>query len=104
LGYYFGDIFTNASGHPAQSNPKNTLHRALEKDTGKMRSKVVRFFLVQNTKTGENIPDDHHMYIPMYLPKYIHTIKITNRPKIYEHFPFQGLPRHIQIRIFGNKI
>jgi hypothetical protein len=32
------------------------------------------------------------------------TIKIPNGYKIYEHFPFQGLPKYPQIGVFGMQI
>jgi hypothetical protein len=46
--------------------------------------------MVQHTKTGENIPNDHKIYIP-------------NGHKIYQHFPLQDPPKFTQIVIFGLK-
>jgi hypothetical protein len=69
---------------------------------GHIRTRVARFFLVQNTKTGKNIPNDHKIY----------HMDITylqwpqNRPnghKIYQDFPLQGPPKFTQIGIFGSK-
>jgi hypothetical protein len=64
---------------------------------------VARFFLVQLTKTGENIPNDHKIHqIPITFTKWPQTI--PNGHKIYQHFPFQGPPKCIQMGIFGMKI
>jgi hypothetical protein len=63
---------------------------------------VARFFLVQNTKMGENIPNYHELYQM--------SIKYNKRPqngpsvhKIYQHLPLQGPPKFTQIWIFGLK-
>jgi hypothetical protein len=56
--------------------------------------------MVQRTKTGENIPNDHKIY--QMAIKYFQWPK--NRPnghKIYEHFPLHDPPKFIQIGIFG---
>jgi hypothetical protein len=63
---------------------------------------VARFLLVQNTKTGENIPNYHKLYQM--------SIKYNKRPlngpsvhKIYHHLPLQDPPKFTQIWIFGLK-
>jgi hypothetical protein len=62
-------------------------------------ARVARFFLVQHTKMGENIPNNPKMY---QIDK-----TIPNRPNgyiIYQHLPFQDPPKFTQIGIFGSKI
>jgi hypothetical protein len=51
--------------------------------------RVARFYLVEYTKTGENIPNDQ---------------KIPNGRKIYQHYPLQDPPKFTQIGIFALKI
>jgi hypothetical protein len=66
-------------------------------------SRVARFFLVQYTKMGENIPNYHKMY--QMVVKYIKCPQ--NGPKvhkIHQHLPLQGPPKCIRITIFGLKI
>jgi hypothetical protein len=65
-------------------------------------TRVARFFLVQNTKTGKNIPN--------YYKLYQMSIKYNKRPlnwpsvhKIYQQLPLQDPPRFTQIWIFGLK-
>jgi hypothetical protein len=65
-------------------------------------TRVARFFLVQNTKTGENIPNLHELYQI--------SIKYNKRPqnglsvyKIYQHLTLQDPLKFTQIRIFGLK-
>jgi hypothetical protein len=66
------------------------------------QTRVARFFLVQNTKTGE--------YIPYYYELYQMSIKYNNRPqsgpsvrKIHQHLPLQDPQKFSQIWIFGLK-
>jgi hypothetical protein len=64
--------------------------------------RVARFFLVQHTKTGENIPNNHKIY--QMARKYTRWPK--NRPnchEIYQHLPLQDPPKFTQIGIFGLK-
>jgi hypothetical protein len=60
------------------------------------KTKVARFFSLQHTKTGENIPNEHKIYQK--------ALKIPYGHKIYRRFPFQGPPKCTQIVIFGIKI
>jgi hypothetical protein len=60
-------------------------------------------FVVQHTKTGKNIPNDHTMYqMAIIYTKWLSNI--PNGHKIYQHFPFQCPPKHIKFGIFGMKI
>jgi hypothetical protein len=62
-----------------------------------------RIDLVKDTKTGRNIPNDHKMYqIAIQYNKWLQYI--PNFRKIFQHFPFQGPPKHTQIGIFGLKM
>jgi hypothetical protein len=55
-----------------------------------MQSRVARFFLVQHTKTGKNIPNDHKSH------------KIYNNDhKMNQHLPLQDRQKFTQIGIFG---
>jgi hypothetical protein len=58
----------------------------------RVKSRVARFFLVQNTKTWKNIPHDHKIF-PM-------AVKRPNGHKIYQYFPLQNPPKLTQIEIF----
>jgi hypothetical protein len=67
-----------------------------------LATRVARFFLVQNTKTGKNIPN--------YRELYQMSIEYNKRPhngpsvhKIYQHLPLQDPPKFSQIWIFGSK-
>jgi hypothetical protein len=67
-----------------------------------MQSRVARFFLVQNTNTGKNIPNYHEQYQM--------SIKYNKRPEngpsvliIYQHLPYQDHPKFAQIWNFGSK-
>jgi hypothetical protein len=62
--------------------------------------RVARFFLVQNTKTGKNIPNNHK--INQIEMKYFQ--RPLNRPngdKIYQDFPYQDPPKFTQMGILG---
>jgi hypothetical protein len=57
---------------------------------------------VQNTKTGENIPNDHKIF--QMAIKYFHLpLNRPNGHKIYQDFPLQDPPKFIQIGILGLK-
>jgi hypothetical protein len=67
-----------------------------------MGTRVARFFLVQNTKTGKNIPNYHELYQV--------AIKYNKRPyngpsvhKINQNLPLQNPPKFPQIWVFGLK-
>jgi hypothetical protein len=63
-----------------------------------VETRVARFCLVQNTKTGKNIPNYPELY-QMF-------IKYNKRPSVhkkYQHLPFQDPPKCTQIWIFGLK-
>jgi hypothetical protein len=65
-------------------------------------SRVARFFFVQHTKTGKNIPNNHKIY--QIATKY--TKLPQNRPKgykIYQQLPLQDPPKFTQIGIFGSE-
>jgi hypothetical protein len=57
---------------------------------------------VQNTKTGENIPNGHKLY-QMAIKYFQWPLHGPNSPKIYQHFPLQDPPKFTQIGIFGLK-
>jgi hypothetical protein len=66
--------------------------------------------LVQRTKTGENIPNNHKIGIPNGHKIYQMAVKDTKWPlnipnghKIYQHLPLHGPPKFTQIGIFGLK-
>jgi hypothetical protein len=61
------------------------------------------FFSVKQTKTGENVPNNHKIY-PNGHKTYTIAVTIPNDPKIYKHFPFQAPQKYAQIVIFGVKI
>jgi hypothetical protein len=70
-----------------------------------LHARVTRFFLVQHTKTGKNIPNNHKLFqIDTKYTKWPQ--KKPNGHKIYQHLPFQDPPKFkfIQIGIFGLKI
>jgi hypothetical protein len=71
--------------------PKNALLFKRE-----IASKVARFFLVQNTKTGENIPNYHELY--QMSIKY--NKRPQNGPRVHK---MQYPPKFTQIWIFGLK-
>jgi hypothetical protein len=64
---------------------------------------VARFFLVHDTKTGNNVPNEHKIYqmVIKYLKWPQH---ITNGHKIHEYFSIYGPPKFTQNGIFGLKI
>jgi hypothetical protein len=64
-----------------------------------LHSSVARFLLVQYTKTGENIPNNHKIY--QKATKYT---KWPNCHEIYQLLPLQDPPKFTQIGIFGLKI
>jgi hypothetical protein len=47
---------------PIDISRQATMYNKLRKSIGAIQSRVARFFLVQNTKTGENIPNYHKIY------------------------------------------
>jgi hypothetical protein len=74
---------------------------------GSPSSRVARFSLVQNTKNGENTPNDNknnkwpkhtYVHIPNKYKKYRTGLKYT---KIW---PLNGLPKKSDFGIFGMKI
>jgi hypothetical protein len=69
--------------------------------------RVARFFLLQHTKTGGNIPDDQKYTIQVYQMA-INYIKcpenLPNSHKIYQHCSLQDPPKFTQIGIFGLRI
>jgi hypothetical protein len=68
-----------------------------------LTSRVARFFLVQHTKTGKNIPNNHKIY--QLATKY--TKWQYNRPnghKMNQHLALRDPPKFAQIWIFGLKI
>jgi hypothetical protein len=64
---------------------------------------VARFFLVQNTKTGKNIPNDHKIHIPNGHKIFPMAVKRPNGHKTYQDYPLQDPPKFTQIWIFGLK-
>jgi hypothetical protein len=60
--------------------------------------------LVEHTKTGKNIPNDHKMY--QIARRYTKKLSsIPNGHKIYKHFPFQGPAKYTpKIGILGLKM
>jgi hypothetical protein len=67
-----------------------------------INTRVARFFLVQYTKTGKNIPNNHK--ISQMATKYTKwTEHLPNGPEIYQHLPLSDPPKFAQIGIFGLK-
>jgi hypothetical protein len=69
-----------------------------------MEVRVARFVLVQNTKTGKNIPKDNKIY---QMATKMPTGRKVGRPnghRKYQCLPMQDLPRFTQIGSFGLKI
>jgi hypothetical protein len=65
--------------------------------------RVARLFLVQHTKNGKYIPNDHR--IERMASKYTEWPQnIPNGHKMYQHFPLQDPPKYTKIGIFGLKI
>jgi hypothetical protein len=64
-----------------------------------LETRVARFFMLQHTKTGKNVPNNQKIYQM--------AIKYAKWPKIYQkdikHLPLQGPPKFTQIWIFGLK-
>jgi hypothetical protein len=65
-------------------------------------ARVARFFLVQNTKWGKNIPNYHKIY-QMTITYFQWPQNRPNGHKIYHDFPQQDPPKFTQIGIFGLK-
>jgi hypothetical protein len=64
--------------------------------------RVARLFLVQHTKNGKYIPNDHR--IERIASKYTEWPQnIPNGHKMYQHFPLQDPPKYTKIGIFGFK-
>jgi hypothetical protein len=72
-------------------------------ETARPSAKVARFFLVQHTKTGKIVPNDHKLY-EMVTKQTKWRYDRPNGHKIYQHFSLQDLPKFAQIGIFGLKI
>jgi hypothetical protein len=70
-------------------------HRTKNSNVRCLAHRAARFLLVQQTKTGENIPNNHKIPIPK-CPQII-----PNGLKIYQHLPLKNPPKLTQIRIFG---
>jgi hypothetical protein len=64
-------------------------------------SRVARFFLVQYTKAGKNIPNDYK--IPKYLQNFPNDCKIFQLTLIYINTSHSKILPKIQIGIFGLK-
>jgi hypothetical protein len=60
-------------------------------------SRVARFFSVQHSKTGKNIPQNGHKIYQM-------TVKRPTGHKIDQNLPFQVPPKFTQIRVFCLKM
>jgi hypothetical protein len=63
---------------------------------------VARFFLVQNKKTGRNIPNDHKMH-QMAIRYFQWPPNKPNGHKMYQDFPLPDPPKFTQIGTFGLK-
>jgi hypothetical protein len=105
LGYILGDFFSKTHlvtliGRAKKANCKDgTKHLPTHKTLsilnffsaltgGPGRPRVARFFLVQQTKTGKYIPNDHKIY--QRATKYTKfPQKRPNDHKIYQHLPLQ---------------
>jgi hypothetical protein len=65
--------------------------------------RVARFFVVQHTKSGKNIPKGHKIYL--MVTKYTEwTLNRPNKHKIYKHCPLQDLQKFTQTGIFVLKM
>jgi hypothetical protein len=60
-------------------------------------------FLILQTKTGQNTPNDHKM-IQLAIKYPNQPLNISNGHKVYQNVQFQGPPKYTQNRIFGMKI
>jgi hypothetical protein len=79
-------------GHPDPAEEKNGAE-----------TRVARFVLVRNTKTGKNVPNEHKLYRNGNKKSQI-SVNIPNGQKIYQHFLISGPQKFKQIGIFGLKI
>jgi hypothetical protein len=82
---------------------KNVLRLKASRTIPLIQLGVARFFLVQDTKMGKNIPN-HQKVFQMTLKYTQWQQNITNRHKIHQHPSLQDLPKFTQITIFGLKI
>jgi hypothetical protein len=126
LGRILGDFFTNTSGHPASiaghneifneksghptnwpifSSPFYPSSHYIKKQNRKwaIRNRVARFFSVQLTKTGKNLPNSRKMY-QMAIKYTQWPQNEQDGPKNTKHLPLQDLPKFTQIYIFCLKI
>jgi hypothetical protein len=90
--------------------------------SSELLARVARFFLVQHTKIGNNILNNHKIYkittkcakLPQNIQNYHKIYKITTKytklpqniqigHKICQHLPLQHPPKFTQIGIFGSK-
>jgi hypothetical protein len=68
------------------------------------QNRVARFFLVHDTKSGTNVPNEHKMYqMVIKYTKYPY-VNIPNGHKIFQLFPIWGPRKFTQIGILGLKI
>jgi hypothetical protein len=68
-----------------------------------IQRRVARFFLVHDTKTGKNVPNEHKLYqMAITYPKCL--TNIPNGQYKHKHFPIKGPQKLTQIWIFGLKI
>jgi hypothetical protein len=101
LGYTLGDFFS-------QTHLVTLLHACYVLGTHlkhllRRGGRVARFFLVQNTKTGQNVPNKHKMnQMAIKYPKCLQNI--PNGHKICQHCPILGPPKFTQMMSFGLKI
>jgi hypothetical protein len=61
--------------------------------------RVARFFKVQHTKMGTNIPDDQKIYQTAI--KYVHRMAINTTLKYTKNLTFQGLLKDTKIVVFS---
>jgi hypothetical protein len=54
-------------------------------------------------ETFENIPNVYKIYLCIVHKIYKMTVRIPNGYKIYQRFPFQGLPKYLGLGTFGLK-
>jgi hypothetical protein len=90
-----------ATGQSASSSePQEPTNKPTSSRVG---FRVARFFLVRDSKTGKNVPNEHKMYQNSHQISQM-SVKIPNTHKICRHFPSLGPPKFTQFVIFGLKI
>jgi hypothetical protein len=99
IGRKNGDCDSNYDGNGLlPKRPVRNKFGLLGYQSSPVSSRVARFFLVQHTKTGKNVPNYHKIYqMSIKYTKWLYV-------KIDQHIPLQDSPKTTQIWIFGLKV